>query len=652
MPHLRWKSRPGSASFSGEVSYGLGMAKAVLPYGSWPSPISIEQYADAGHPFFSYVIAGFDGDGVLWLEERPAEGGRAALLRGVPGAPAVELTPPDFNARTRVHEYGGGAVCFGSGAVLASSFDDGRLYRLEDRVATPVTPESPKPNALRYADGCIAGDSVTCVRESHGAAVVNDLVAFPVDGSSDPEVVHAGRDFYSTPRIDARGRLAYLAWDHPLLPFLGTELWCDGKRLAGGADEAVFQPEWGPDGALWWVSDRDGWWNLYRDGEQVTHVEADLGVPAWVFGLRTYAFLGDGRIVATVVNRAVHTYALVDPADGSLQMLELPFSASAAYVHAHGNRFTVIAGTPQETPGIHVVDADTETYETLRTSWTGEVAPQSISLGRPIEFESHGRTSHAFYYPPASADHEGPADELPPLFMVIHGGPTAQGHLCFDAFTQFLTSRGWGVVDVNYGGSTGFGRAYRELLHEAWGVVDVEDCVAAARHLADAGEVDAARLAIGGGSAGGFTALLALATSDVFAAGTSAFGVTDLVSFCGITHKFEERYMDWLLGPLPEKLDVYRERSPIAHADAIRAAVMITQGLDDKVVPPSQAEQIVEALERNGVPHFYLPLEGEGHGYRRRESLLKATRADVSFYAQVFGYEPADDVERIEIRGL
>jgi dipeptidyl aminopeptidase/acylaminoacyl peptidase len=628
------------------------MAKTTLPYGSWPSPISIEAYAAAGHPFFSYAVAGFDADGVVWLEERPAEGGRTAVVRGGPGSEPVELAPAGFNARTRVHEYGGGAVCIGGGAVLASSFDDGRVYRLEGGKAAPVTPPPREPNALRYANGCVVGDSVICVRESHGDGVVNDLVSFPLDGSREPEVVHAGRDFYSTPRLDAQGRLAYLAWDHPLLPFLGTELWCEGQRLAGGPGEAVFQPEWGPDGALWWVSDRDGWWNLYRDGEQVTHAEAELGVAAWVFGLRTYAFLADGRIVATVVNRGVHTYALVDPADGGFQMLELPFTGSSAYVHAHGNRFTVVAGTPVETPGVHVVDADAETYETLRSTWEGDLETASISVGRPIEFESSGRTAHAFYYPPASAEYEGPADERPPLYVVIHGGPTSQGLLSFDTFTQFLTSRGWGVVDVNYGGSTGFGRAYRELLHEGWGVVDVEDCVAAARHLADAGEVDGARLAIGGGSAGGFTALLALAMSDAFAAGTSAFGVTDLVPFSEITHKFEERYTDWLVGPLPEKLDVYRERSPITHADAIRAAVMITQGLDDKVVPRSQAEQIVEALERNRVPYVYLPLEGEGHGYRRRESVVKDISTGVSFYAQIFGFEPADDVERVEIHGL
>jgi dipeptidyl aminopeptidase/acylaminoacyl peptidase len=627
--------------------------KTVAPYGSWPSPISIEQLADAGDPFFGYAIVDFDEGGVLWLESRPAEG-RQVLLLGTPDGARVELTPSRFNARSRVHEYGGGAVWRGGGgATFASSFDDGRVYRLDGGDARPVTPEPPAANALRYADGCVSPDgSVICVRESHGDGVVNELVTFPGNGSSEPRVVKSGRDFYSTPRLGPGGRLAFLAWDDPLLPFLGCELWVDDEKVAGGPGEAIFQPEWGPEGALYWVSDRDGWWNLYRDGEQLTWLEAELGYPNWVFGLRTYDFLSDGRIACTVIDNAIHSFALFDPSNGGLERLDLPFTASMPYLRAHGMRFAILAGSPTEPTGIHVVDAETGTYDTLVRTWDHEVDPRSVSVGRPIHFESAGRTAHAFYYPPTNADFEGPADERPPLRVVIHGGPTSQTKLTFHAACQFLTSRGWGVVDVNYGGSTGFGRKYRELLHEQWGVVDLEDCIAAAQHLADAGEADPKRLSIVGGSAGGYTTLLALATSDVFAAGTSAFGVTELVRFAEITHKFEARYMDWLLGRLPDALDVYRERSPITHADAIRAAVMITQGLDDKVVPPEQAELIVDALRRNGVPHVYVPLEGEGHGFNKRMSLLKVLGTGISFYAQIFGFEPADDVEPVEIVGL
>jgi dipeptidyl aminopeptidase/acylaminoacyl peptidase len=544
--------------------------------------------------------------------------------------------------------------------VFFSHAADARVYRV-DPGGEPyaVTPEPSEPNALRYADGGVTSDgsTVICVRESHRDSVVNELAAFPADGSAEPRVIARGRDFYAAPRISPDGRrLAWLAWDHPLLPFIGCELWTsdvDGsgaEQVAGGPDEAVFQPEWSPDGRLHWVSDRDGWWNLYREGEQLTSLEAELGTPMWVFGQRTYDFLGDGRIACTVIEQGVHSFAVHDPEAGELTRLRLPFTSSGPWLSAHGNHFAVLAGTLAKPPVIARVDADTGTVDEVVQTWEGELDRESTSLGRPIEFESAvGRRTHAFYYPPANKDFEAPEGELPPLRVRIHGGPTSQAKLGFDPTIQFLTTRGWGVVDVNHGGSTGYGREYRMRLHEQWGVVDVEDCIAAAKHLADIGEVDPSRLSIAGGSAGGFTTLLALAQSDVFAAGASAFGVTDLESFVQVTHKFEAHYMDWLIGALPEALDVYRERSPVTHADGIRAAVLISQGLDDKIVPPSQAEQIVAALERNDVPHLYLTLEGEGHGYRRRESLLRVISVGLAFDGQVFGFTPADDVEPVRI---
>ena len=623
------------------------MPKQIAPYGSWASPITIEDAASTGDPFFGYTIVGFDDGGLLWLEGRPAEGGRSALVRD-----GEDVTPAEFDARSRVHEYGGGAVWTGGEAIFASSFADGRVYRVDGATPVPVTPEPPQPNALRYADGRLSGGAVICVRESHGEEIVNELVSFPA-GGGDVTVARTGRDFYGSPRVGPDGRLAYLAWDHPLLPFLGCELWVEDEKIAGGPDEAIFQPEWGPEGALYWVSDAgDGWWNLYRDGERLTAQKAELGYPYWVFGLRTYGFLEGGRIACTIVDRALHSFAVLDTGTGELERLDLPFTASMPYLTAHGNRFAVVAGTPTEAVGIHVVDAETGTYETVAQQTVPGLDSLEISEGRAIEFQSNGRTAHAFFYPPTSAEYEAPEGEKPPLRVIIHGGPTSQAKLALHAFTQFYTSRGWAVVDVNYGGSTGFGRPYRELLDRRWGVVDIEDCVAAARHLAETGDVDAARCAIAGGSAGGYTTLLALGVSDVFAAGVSNFGVTDLVTFAETTHKFESRYMDWLLGPLPEALDVYRERSPVTHADRIKAPVLIAQGLDDKVVPPSQAEEIVEALERNDVPHLYIPLEGEGHGFRRKESAIRLVSITLSFFGQLFGFEPADRVERVEIKGL
>jgi dipeptidyl aminopeptidase/acylaminoacyl peptidase len=630
--------------------------KTVAPYGSWHSPISIEQAAATGEPWFSWVVVDLGADDILWIEPRPSEEGRAVVVERREDGSRTELTPPGFDARTRVHEYGGGAVWRREGTVFFSNFADGRVYRVDrGGEPQPLTPEPPQPHALRYADGRTTrdGSQVICVRESHREGdVVNELVSFPVDGSAEPRVVQTGRDFYAAPRIAPDGRLAYLAWDHPLLPFLGCELWVDEERVAGGADESVFQPEWGPEGALYWVSDRDGWWNLYRDGEQLTALEAELGYPAWVFGFTMYDFLGDGRIACTVIEKGLHSFAVFDRETGELERLDLPFTASMPYLRAHGSRFATLAATPTEPPAIVAVDVTTGSHEVLARTDDFALERESISVGRPVEFMSAGgRTAYAFYYPPAHAEFEAPPGELPPMWTFIHGGPTGQTYLSFNLGIQFLTSRGWGVVDVNYGGSTGFGRAYRELLAGEWGVVDLEDCIAAARHLVAAGEVDPDRLSIAGGSAGGYTTLLALARSDVFAAGASAFGVADLVTFTETTHKFESRYSDWLLGPLPDALDVYRERSPLTHADQIRGAVLIVQGLDDEVVPRSQAEQIVEALLRNGVPHAYLPFEGEGHGFRRRESLVGLYSAWVSFFAQVFGFEPADDVEHIEIVG-
>jgi dipeptidyl aminopeptidase/acylaminoacyl peptidase len=630
--------------------------KTVAPYGTWHSPISIEQAAATGEPWFSWVVVDLGADDILWIEPRPSEEGRAVVVESRDDGSRTELTPPGFDARTRVHEYGGGAVWRRDGTAFFSNFADGRVYRVDrGGEPQPLTPKPPEPHALRYADGRAThdGSQVICVRESHREGdVVNELVSFPVDGSAEPRVVQTGRDFYAAPRIAPDGRLAYLAWDHPQLPFLGCELWVDGERVAGGVDESVFQPEWGPDAALYWVSDRDGWWNLYRDGEQLTALEAELGYPAWVFGLSAYDFLGDGRIACTVIDKALHSFAVLDPETRELDRLDLPFTASMPYLCARGNRFATLAATPTEAAAVVVVDVTTGSHGVVARTSDGELERASISVGRPIEFTSAGgRTAHAFYYPPINAEFEAPAGELPPLWTFIHGGPTSQTYLAFGLGIQFLTSRGWGVVDVNYGGSTGFGRPYRELLAGEMGVVDLEDCIAAARHLAATGEVDAKRLSIAGGSAGGYTTLLALARSDVFAAGASAFGIADLVTFAETTHKFESRYLDWLLGPLPDALDVYRERSPLTHADQIRGAVLIVQGLDDKVVPRSQAEQIVEALLRNGVPHAYLPFEGEGHGFRRRESIVRVLSAWVSFFGQVFDFEPADDVERIEIVG-
>jgi dipeptidyl aminopeptidase/acylaminoacyl peptidase len=545
-----------------------------------------------------------------------------------------DVLPPEFNVRTRVHEYGGGAWLLHGETAYCSSFEDQRLYRVERGRAEPLTPEGP----YRYADGRVSPDGtrIVCVRETHGDEVVNELVAVPLDGG-EHELLAGGRDFYSFPRVSPDGeRLAYTCWDHPNMPWDGTELWVDGELVAGGPDESIWQPEWSPGGELHWVSDRTGWWQLYREGERLTEVEAELGHPQWLFGGATYAFLDDGTIALVRCRRAEERLCLLGHG-GELEELDLPYTGFGfPTLRSRGERLVFVAGSPHDDPaviswsraaGAEVVKRSSD--QPLEEAWT--------SSPREIEFSgSGGRPTYAWYYPPTNPDFEGPAGELPPLLVQSHGGPTSHAPPQLEAEdVLFWTSRGIGVVDVNYGGSTGFGREYRERLNGTWGIVDVQDCIAAARHLAEQGEVDGERLLIRGGSAGGYTTLCALAFHDAFAAGASYYGVADAETLAEDTHKFESRYLDRLIGPYPEAAKLYRERSPIHYADRLRAPLILFQGLEDEVVPPSQAEQMVAALERNGVPHEYLAFEGEQHGFRNAETVERCLEAELSFYRRV-----------------
>ena len=631
---------------------------STAPYGSWESPVRIEALAGAP-PLGTPDPA---ANGLYWTEVRPQEEGRSVLVWCERGGERVDVTPARFNVRTRVHEYGGGAFWRDGETIVFSHFLDGRLYRQDGIGAAPVaiTPEPHEPNAIRYADGCTSDGRVVCVRESHGGGdVVNDVVVLAVDGSDPPTPLLGGNDFYAAPRASPDGRrLAWLTWNHPHLPFTATELWVgdfDGsdvhnaEQVAGGDDESVFQPSWDATGRLHWVSDRTGWWNLYREGENLTPMEAELGWPAWLFALSRYAFLDDGRIACAVVRNGIASLELLDPDTRELVPLDLPYTYYGPTVRAHGNRIAAVAGSGRLPAALVEIDADTGSVETYEQHpLLGDEA--SVSDAVPIEFPSEGgRTVHAFLYRPHNDRFEPPDGELPPLIVLAHGGPTASTVPLYEPEVQFWTSRGVAVVDVNYGGSTGYGRAYRRLLDGAWGVVDVEDVAAAARHLAAEGEGDPRRIAVAGGSAGGYTTLLAVAVRDEFAAGLNHFGVVDLETFVRDTHKFEARYVDLLVGRYPERADLYRERSPITHAGRIRASLLTFQGLDDRVVPPSQSEQLNEALKANGVPHAYLAFEGEGHGFRKRESLLRVGEASLAFLAAVFGFVPADEVPPLEL---
>jgi dipeptidyl aminopeptidase/acylaminoacyl peptidase len=654
----------------------------VAPYGSWSSPFDAASVASSGRRLASPVIA---GDGAIWWAEgRPDEGGRVVLMRRPPSGEPEAVTPAGINVRTRVHEYGGGAWRRAApDLVVFVDFEDQRLYRQRlgtDPVA--ISPEPAEPGALRYADMRLTpdGSTVVCVRERDAEPEpVNEIVSLPLEGGEEPQVLAGGRDFYASPRISADGAwLAWTCWDHPNMPWDGTELWVapiedsgEERLIAGGREESIFQPEWGPDGRLYFASDRDGWWNLYRAREpgtaevsgeygavvQLTEEQADFAHPQWLFGGATYAFLEDGAIACVCCRLGEERLFLLEPEGWEPTDLGLPFT-SFGYpaLFARGRTVAFAAASPERETVVALYDAAGGEIEVVRESGDEPIDPAYVSRPRAIEFptgkEGDGEVAFGFYYPPTNPEFEAPEGELPPLIVESHGGPTSHATPALDLEFLYWTSRGIGVVDVNYRGSTGYGREYRNKLRGTWGVLDTEDCVNAALHLAAAGEADRGRLAIRGGSAGGYAVLCALTFHDAFATGASFYGVADAETMTGDTHKFESRYLDLLIGPYPEQAEVYRERSPINHVDRLQVPVILFQGLEDKIVPPSQAETMVAALERNGIPHAYLAFAGEQHGFRKAETTIRCLESELYFYGRIMGFEPAGEPEPVEIAGL
>ena len=652
----------------------------IAPYGSWKSPITSELIV-AGEIKLGQIA--LDGQDIYWCERRPQEGGRSVIVRRTPDGEISDVTPPPFNARTRVHEYGGGAFLVSDGTVFFSNFQDQRLYRQgPGQAPRPITPEGD----LRYADGIMdrRRGRIICVREDHivserhagphaaragprAAEAVNALVALDPAGEGEAQVLVAGNDFYAAPRLSPDGtRLAWLTWNHPYMPWQGTELWvgklgADGslvrtEQVAGGAAESIFQPQWSPDGVLYFSSDRSGWWNLYRwrgaGVEPLCEMEAEFGLPQWVFGTSTYAFESAHRLVCTYSQNGAWHLAVLDTETLHLEPIETPYtliedlSAVPGCVAFH-------CGSPTEPAAIVTLDLDTRRIEVLRRSSDLALDPGYLTTPRAIEFPTeNGLRAHGIFYPPQNKDFAGSPGERPPLIVISHGGPTSAASTLLRLSIQYWTSRGIAVLDVDYGGSTGYGRAYRERLNGQWGEVDVDDCVNGARYLVEQGEVDGERLIVRGRSAGGFTTLCALTFRDVFKAGASHFGIGDLEALARDTHKFESRYLDHLVGPYPERRDLYRERSPIHFTDRLSCPVIFFQGLEDRVVPPNQAEMMVEALGAKGVPVAYLPFEGEGHGFRRAENIKRALDAELYFHSRVFGFELADPVEAVEIENL
>jgi dipeptidyl aminopeptidase/acylaminoacyl peptidase len=630
----------------------------IADYGTWRSPITAERVtagqAGLAEPSLDRGIA-------YWLESRPEEGGRTVLVRRVSGSQQEDLSPLPFNVRTRVHEYGGGAYGVRDGVVVLANFADQRVYRHDEAGGlTPLTPES--GGRLRYADFelDLQRNRILAVREDHRgqAEPVNTIVAIDLgDGADEGRPLAGGHDFASSPRLSPDGKhLAWLTWDHPDMPWDATCLWCaeigpDGglrevRQIAGGGREAIVQPHWGPDGTLYFVSDRSGYWNIYRvdaDGSSPVYpMSAEFAGPAWAFGMRWFGSLGPGSLLACFTEHGSWQLGRINVADGRLERLDLPFSDLSGLAIEDGLAI-LRAGAPDRPAAIIVLDPASGRYDILREAGDLDLDPGFLARPEPIEFESaDGRNAHAFYYPPTSADHAAPAEALPPLVVKSHGGPTGAASSELRLGAQFWTSRGFALCDVNYGGSTGFGRAYRERLLGRWGQVDVEDCVSAAMHLSADGKADGNRLAITGGSAGGYTTLCALTFHDVFKAGASHYGVSDLEALARDTHKFESRYLDRLVGPYPEAAEVYRARSPIHHVDRLSCPIIFFQGLEDAVVPPNQAEAMVVALREKGIPVAYLAFEGEQHGFRKAETIQTVLKAELAFYGRVFGFQPAD----------
>ncbi|MEJ2305416.1 MAG: S9 family peptidase [Anaerolineales bacterium] len=643
------------------------MAKQkIAPYGSWKSPITSELIV-------SEVIglggADFEGQDIYWSELHPKEGGRIIVVREAPDGNRTELTPTPFNARTRVHEYGGHAYVIENETVYFSNFADQRLYRQDPgSPPRPITPET----ALRYADYIVdrRPNLLICVREDHTGSgeAVNTLVKVNCDGDErGGEVIVAGNNFYSNPRLSPDGsRLAWLTWNHPNMPWDGTELWVGeldtdasivrAARIAGGPDESIFQPEWSPDGTLYFVSDQTGWWNLYRwrEGglEALCPMEAEFGQPQWVFGRSTYAFESTRRLICTYIQRGVSHLASLDTVTLELQEIETPYQYLTD-VRAVPGRVVFTAGSPTEKLSINLLDLNTGQIAVLRRASETQVDSGYISIPKPIEFPTEGGlTAYGFFYPPRNKDFAAPQGEKPPLLVMSHGGPTGATVPVFDEETQYWTSRGIAVLDVNYGGSTGYGRAYRRRLNGQWGVVDVDDCVNGALYLAERGQVDGDRLMITGGSAGGDTTICALTFRDVFKAGASHFGLGDLETFVKDTHKFESRYLDTLVGPYPDRKDLYRDRSPIHFTDRLNCPLILFQGSEDEIVPPEQSRRMYDAGKAKGLPVAYLEFEGEQHGFRRAENIKRALDAELYFYSRVFGFELADPVEPVAIDNL
>ncbi|MFC7980918.1 prolyl oligopeptidase family serine peptidase [Streptomyces sp. NPDC057336] len=647
----------------------MGESVQTLPYGSWPSPL--DAALAAAHDGRPDDVA-FVGDEVWWTAPRPAEGGRRTLVRRHPDGREEPVLAAPWNVRTRVLEYGGrpwAAHMTGAGPLAVFvNFADQRLYSCEPGRGEPrpLTPVSAVGGGLRWAEPELRPErgEVWCVLEEFTGDGPTDVrrvpVAVPLDGSAAGdrsavrELTGERHRFVTGPRPSPDGRrAAWLAWDHPRMPWDGTELivadigpdgtFQDARTVAGGPEESVAQADWAPDGTLLYASDRTGWWNLYRDGQPLCAREEEFGGPLWKLGQRWFAPLDSG-LIAVVHGRGATALGILDPETGEVVDAAGPWTEFTTSLAVQGERVVAVGASPRSAYEVVELDARTGRTRVIGAPHEDAVDPAYYPEPHSRTFTGpDGREIHAHIHPPHHPGFRAPDGELPPYVIWAHGGPTSRSPLVLDLEIAYFTSRGIGVAEVNYGGSTGYGREYRDRLREQWGVVDVEDCAAVALALADEGAADRERLAVRGGSAGGWTSAASLATTDVYACGTVIYPVLDLTGWAtGGTHDFESQYLESLIGPHAEVPGRYAERSPVTHADQVTAPFLLLQGLDDVICPPVQCERFLDRMAGRGVPHAYLAFEGEGHGFRRARTMVRALEAELSLYAQVFGLDRAD----------
>jgi dipeptidyl aminopeptidase/acylaminoacyl peptidase len=637
----------------------------LAPFGSWKSPITADSIVADSIGLGSIVL---DGTDVYWLESRPQEAGRSVIVRRTATGEISDITPPAYNVRSRVHEYGGAAYTVVEGQVYFSNHIDNCLY------CQDLTADNPRQvrqltydKTKRYTDFTVdtRHQRLICVQEEHDSAdlePLNTIVSLNLAQPDDLYVMAGGCDFYASPRLNFDGtKLAWLSWNHPNLPWDGTNLQIATVSngylsaptiIAGGAKETIFQPQWSLDDSLYFVSDRTGWGNLYcwHQGKvtAIYELAAEFSLPQWVFGMSTYALVGKHRIVCTYSQSGKSQLALINTLSGHITPLHVPYTDISG-IRAAGNSVYCCAAATTKTNQIISIDLLTESVETLQHSSKLDIDPAYLSIPQSIEFPTTEGTAHAFYYPPTNPDYQPLLGEKPPLLVKSHGGPTAATSSQLSLKTQYWTSRGFAVVDVNYGGSTGYGKAYQHRLDGKWGIVDVDDCTNAALYLVKQNLVDVDRLAISGGSAGGYTTLAALTFGTTFKAGASYYGVSDLAALAKDTHKFESRYLDRLVAPYPAQAKIYQDRSPLYFTHQLSCPIAFFQGLEDKVVPPNQAEMMVAALKDKGIPVAYVTFPTEQHGFREAANIKRALTGEFYFYAQIFGFQPADEIEPIEI---